>query len=394
MPETNLIGLVEVIDSELSDLLAMRGRRFETPSAELYSSMMLAYFGGEIEPLSRLLVDAQKLAELGKWENPSDSKNLYACCLLRLQILKKNLDPALLKALLKTQNEQYQSDPVWRAESLSLIAYAYDLLGDHVSCRDLNLKAHHLLNSVGAKRKAVRMLANHVAAQSRIEPDRHYIPDLLYLMKMARKAREVTTMALTMTHLSREYQRLGAWDVALNYATKAVATSSKNAGNITYYQTLVQRCHVLAQLGCIKEARADYQRSLAGHIPKIRAAVEVLVTEFPALHQHVEETREKGPTPNQLKAMTEFWQDRGGEAAAPPLGKMEQKLISYLSQGARSKREITHHLYGDKISDESADSRLFTLLGRLKKRHPHLIQLVQGRYRLKEDPFLKESQVG
>jgi hypothetical protein len=83
--------------------------------------------------------------------------------------------------------------------------------------------------------------------------------------------------------------------------------------------------------------------------------------------------------------LTAAWRERLQEAreqAASPteLGEVESQLIDFLCGAPATKKEIFQSLYPGLTDPEVLENRLKSTLTRIKKKLPHLIRYVGGRY--------------
>jgi hypothetical protein len=371
------IRLADIFDADIDELLAMRSRDFETDETRIYADIMICYLSGDILGLESLVSSEGFRLNCG----PVAS----LCARVRLQIRRCSMDECSMQDL----DLLAPIEPLWSGEIHMILSFANETLKREVACRDHSLLAHKAYAAIGAKRKSVRALANYVAAQSRIEPNGHYLPDLHHIYRLAKEAGDVTAMSTALINASREYQRLGAMSLAMKYAERGIVIARRNAGNLCFYLSIAHRAHLFAQMGCFREARWDAEALLSANFPVIQAALECLGRDFPELRNI------KVPTDRQIsdfeKAVSDSWRERRGEQRTGEVGSLEQRLVNLLSQSPKKKSELISCLYGDRINSASAGNRLDNLLNRIRKRDPRLICFAYGKYRLAEEPFLAKQ---
>jgi len=227
---------------------------------------------------------------------------------------------------------------------------------------------------------------NHIAAETCLRPEKHYIADMNFIYRQAKITGDTTSIGISLTSLSREYQKLGVFLAALKYARRAVAILSKNAGSAPFHYALVHRCHVFCQLQSFAEAKLDAELAVCCSFEDVHAELALIRAEFPILDNALKLT----PTKNSKSEVfpSSSITERIGESRAGRMTRLEQRLIQLVGERSRTKADLARELYGNRLSASVIENRLGNLLSRIRAKHPGLIAYVEGRYCLSEAPFL------
>ncbi len=372
------VTLVEVFDSDLDELLAMKLRSFSSRLAEIYAAVQIAYLSGNDEGLRGLIDSVCRDLALEE----SQRNLLETVVRARYQLRTRQIDVGTFRKL-EAFIEEFGE---WKGEIYFILANR----ATAEKCYDLALiyseRSWKSLEKQGARKKAVRALMNHLAAESCLHPQKHYLSDLYFVYREAKKTGDRTSIGTTLLNLSREYQKLGAYSTALKYVNRAVATLAKNAGNLAFYYALAHRCHLFCQLGAFADARGDAEVVLCSRFPEAHAAIEVLTADYPELLPNRSATPLLG---NPAEARTFTWNERRSEKKAVKLTKLEQKVLELLSEKPRSKVDLIEHLYGTRLERSVTENRLNNLLARIRKRFPGLVIHAEGKYRMKEEAYFR-----
>jgi tetratricopeptide (TPR) repeat protein len=371
MPKQN-VTLIKIFDSDLDELLLLRSQPFESEAVEAYLEVMIDYLSGNRAGLETAIKTFEARDDDAIW------RLLSRVTQARLQIRTLDFDTALfseLEKLARTHGE-------WQGEVAFILSNKAAAEKDHAAEKKHALNAWKAFKKQKASRKAVRALMNYVAAQSYLEPEKHYLRDHTFIYREAKRAGDRTSIGVSLLNLSKEYQRLGAHTAALKHAQRAVAVLSKNSGNLSYYFALLHRIHLYCEMEAFIEARADLEIAACSDFQEVQAAVAVLCERYP-------ETKVKRPT-KKLTTDAFNWAERLKEASSPRLSKLEQKVIELLTEGPHTAKELIEALYGTQLSQDVTQNRLNNLLSRLRKKFPKLIRFSEGSYFLAEMPFLPQ----
>lgn len=371
-----MVKLSRLIESNLSELVeARKGLAVSHPLLR-YLDVLSAYLRGDIEGLTRLVGKEPAVLEQ---MNPEE-----VSARLRLQIRTRSVEQAVLAraiALAKDPKEEL----IWRGELSFVIAMALETSGDDCRAQEFYKLASEVLELGGCPRKSIKAFANYVAAETRIHPDKKLIVEYEYIFRKAKRLKEFGVAGMALNNISREYQLVGALNVALKFANRALVYLGRDFGSLHYYLGIVHRAHVLFDLHRDREAVLDLEQASACDFPEIKEAIKTVKKNYlkDALKADLEIKQAR---------MTVTWRERFNNgptlATLCQLGEMEEALVRFLATGAHDKFQIIEHLYGKKIEFESAENRFKNLIGRIRKKYPGLLAFENGKYRVSDDSFL------
>jgi tetratricopeptide (TPR) repeat protein len=221
---------------------------------------------------------------------------------------------------------------------------------------------------------------NVLVCESHVHPERNLFARYhdLYRRAQRRGVRELIVATTCLLNISREYQRAGAYMVALKYCNRALQFFELQMGELNYFLTLAHRAHLLCELGRRAEARLDYEAAKLGNFKEVEAALEMIE---PLLNGET-------PKPSENSALLPTWRERSLELrseARPKLSALEEKLIGFLSSGPQDRIDILEAIYGSNLDYETKLNRFKSLLGTLRKKYPNFVHCEQGKYRLADE---------
>jgi len=186
---------------------------------------------------------------------------------------------------------------------------------------------------------------------------------------------------MALVNLSREHQKLGNLELALEHAELAITTLGNQRGSLNYYYALAQRVDVLMHLGRKDEATTELQACRECGDPEMKKIVGILEAALGLSRLPVGSTEQLTP------AWVERWRNlREAPAFRVAEGTMEARLLSMLQEGARDKFDLMDELYGRQLSLDVKENRLKNLMNRLRNKiAPRLIHVSEGRYSLGAD---------
>jgi tetratricopeptide (TPR) repeat protein len=335
-----LIGLETSIEATRPEVLA-------------YRSVLIAYFRGSADGIARVLASGDLESEF------------VVVSRLRAEILRgEQLEEAVVDAV-KALPVLKSSEP--RAELLFCLTIANIKIGNYEAASRYALLSDQAYEQLGLEKKAVKSAFNYLVAQTHLFPNNRFFSDYSALAERAEACGEWAVSVTAELNISRELQKVGAFEQALQAAHKAV-TAGEACGNGTreYGFALLQRASVLIALKRNLEAGNDLSfASLIDH-PEIAAAI-------PAL------TEASGE--GSVHRLARF---REMPDANTALGAMESNLISLLRDSPREFKELGDLLFPDVVDVFSQRERLKNLIARVRKKQPGLIVRETGRYRLSE----------
>lgn len=372
--------LDQIIEMSPADLLAERVRN-ENGLAHVYAGVLFDYLESNIDDLKQGIRQLEQIS-LGN----SQAGFLGLLSELRLAIRMRQV---MLPLVQKVEGLGV-SDTVLVGEKHFVLALAYDRLLDHLSSKKHWQISFQAFDGAGLKKKAAKALFNFVAEESRIYPEKRLISEYHLVVEHARRAEEPTIEAIALLNVSREYQKLGAYLVALKHCDEALKLLRSDIGTLHHDLAVVHRAHLLVDLLRVPEARLEHQRAALSTHAEIRAAAEIVRTQI-----------EKISPPYGLNSglLTPTWKERldeikTGEAhTRSALGPLENDLLRLISESPKSKHELIEALYPEKSSFSALEERLKNLLSRLRKKFPALILFQDGKYRFAEETFLDRSKL-
>jgi hypothetical protein len=368
---------VLLFDSNLNELLGLRGTQFGTQRLSFYLDVMICYYQGNTEELNRIVADFNSL-------NPKANHDIaFLVAQLRLDLRKGKFDLIKINSALDLLNRANAEDAsldfaLWTGELYFVVSSLYALIEDFENSKNYALKSAFELKNIGAKRKAVRARMNALASESSLRPNKHYISDMNFILSEAKQAGDVVSQGITLMNLTREYQKLGLFNISLKYANRAVAVLRKTNGSIDYYLSLAQRAELFLQTKQLNLAYEDCEAILACQFEEARNAVVVLQEKF-KLEFSIENLK------NRELTLTPTWKERLGKDDLSSLTKLEEALVYYLSKSPRSKLDICKHLYGDRLDESVSTNRLNNLLSRVRNKLPGIVEHSFGKYRLNDE---------
>jgi len=362
---------VNLIQANLEELSSLRLILSPEGPLGFYAEILFAYLKGDIQALGQLV----SISETNPKEEPYLLINVIAR--MRLNTRRRILDTELISTLLNRIHAL--SDDLWKGEVYFVLAYAYETAEQHESAKSYYKLAAAFLGSQGANRKAAKAEFNYVAADSCIQPDKkRLIADYYFAFKKCRRVREYGMAGAALNNISREYFRLGAHKIALNFSKRALKLLERDFGTIHYYLAVLHQAHVLMALERRSEALLLMEHARGSEFPEIRAGLAVL-----------DGTISNGTGGELERDLIPTWAERlkkqKGRAPQKILGSLESQLIELLLDGPKHKFEIMDNVYGTRLSMETRESRFKMLMSRLRKKHPGLICLDQGKYRLLDE---------
>lgn len=299
---------------------------------------------------------------------------------MRLIILK-NLNLTEITKLQASLNALQVSDMI-TGECLFVSAFAHQKAGDFAVAEILFRESAAFLKKVGAHKKSLRARMSAIAAYSCLHPESRLFSEYLSVYQAALSIKENLTAGTCLLNISREFQRLSALDLALDYANKSLQLFEEgHFGSREFGLGLVHRAFVLLQLDRpLTQVSKDLTVALSIQHPDVQSSCASLAEMFQFNLKSLPYKTDVLPT----------WKERILEtsAEAGKLGEMESQLILLLSQKPHSKFELMDILYGDRIDFESRENRFKNLLFRVRTRTHADIRIVNGHYTLSEPSSL------
>lgn len=364
------IGLKELLDLNIRELVPLGERSFLNADAYFYFRVIKSYSRDEL----------QLLEELSKSKNASLPFRVLAK--LRLEIRQKNVSIQTIEEVLQTVSNDFALN----GEIYFVVAFAYEARGEHLISRDYYQKSFEAFDISNVKKKAIKALHNVVAAESRVNPERKLFVDYLYVAKEARRVNELGIAGLAYLNISREYQIIGAFEAALKFCNRAIKLMENDAGSLQSCLAIAHRAHLLVDLGRFVEAKIDFELASLSPYPEVQSALIVLENIFEKDSKKEVDVESLLPT----------WKERltKSKDKVEILGTVENKLIAVLSEKSLDKFDLIKSIYGEDIELEKLENRLKVLINRVRKKRPGLIVYENGKYRLADDSYLNFIKLG
>ena len=358
-------NIIEVIESSLMELnYILLHNNFKDEEAQSYASIIKLYLENDGLKLKNM-ISSKKL-----------SSKIYHLACLRLMILKNTQDMISLSHFMKFDMNNSQLE----AEKKFILGIGFLRINENLYARDYFQKAYRELDAVGAKKKALKALMNMVVAESRINNKKRLIGDYELIAEKAKEIDDKIIEGICMHNVSKEFQRVGGFELALKYANHSVKLMKNDVGTIHYYEIILHRCHVLIDLGRYQQAYLDFDRAKLSNHPQTKNAlkcIEIILGEEkiiptsylePAWRSKISDLKEKG---KQVK-----------------LTSVEMQFLELIRKNEVSKNRIISSLYGNKIDRDVAKNRFKVFISRFRKRYPELIISTRSGYVLRDETIL------
>jgi tetratricopeptide (TPR) repeat protein len=370
-----MVSLTKILNADLHEIVAMHLSREERSTfGGFYVSLLKHYLTNDVTALEKLLarIESGKSADAAtKFKlSDGDTRILSALGRARLASRRGNVSETELAALLETMPDE----GALRGEFFYVLALCFESLNRVREMSDAYLAASQELRKCGVHSKAVKALFNHISAEHRLHPTKKFLSEFQFCYREAKKHKVHSTAAMALVNISREYQLIGGFELALRNVNRAILLLDRQRYARSYYLALAHRAHVLLVMGRKEEALEDFREAQLCTFPDVSTALETLKDIF------------SGNQEPSVKPALESWEGRVAEAnqGKQKLGPLEQRLLKFLSETPRTRWELIEFLYGGTLAPEVLENRLNNTLQRIKKKLPGLIVNDGGRYRLAE----------
>ena len=255
------LQLLEIIEFDLMSLnKALLSGDFENQGTESYARILRSYLQNDIHNLKNIL-------------SPQDlSPEFRHLASLRLMILEKKQDIDSLKEVIT-----YNIDnKILSAERDFILGTAFLRIKENLHAREHFKKAYKELDSIGAKNKGLKALMNVVVAESRIDNKRKLIGDYELIAEKANQIGNKIIQAICIHNISKEFQKVGGFELALKYANNSIELMKGDIGALHYYEAILHRSHVLIDLGRYQQAYLDFERAKISNHSQIKNALKCI----------------------------------------------------------------------------------------------------------------------
>lgn len=350
--EISPLNYSSLLELDLTQLIELESRLAlgsdQTSSGVLaYRDVLIAYFRGSAEGVLRVITKSQL---------PSD---FLAVAQLRSEILSGlRLEEEMISAEKSLKHIRLSEA---RAELLFCLTIAGIKTGQYEEASRFALLADHEFLTLGLAKKAVKSSFNYLIAQTHLFPSNRFFSDYSILADRAELVGEWAVMVAAQLNISREFQKVGALEMALESANKAVVGGKANGeGTRELGFARLQKASVLNALKRPLESAQELALASMIDHPEIAAAV----AESASIHR-----------------LARF---REAPDSASALGSMEAKLIETLRTHPAEFNRLADTLYPEVQDVFSQRERLKNLIARVRKKQPGLIIREAGCYKLSE----------
>jgi hypothetical protein len=359
---------LKVVQAPLSQLAIIRDELPEGHVMRYYADVLISYLSGNIPQLIFL---ADQLTE---WHDPL----LRTLVQTRLAIREKTVTKEIVQRLQVLSIH----DPLWQGEALIIAGFASETIGEYQTAKRLYFESHRSFESIGAKMKSLKALHNYISASSKIETERAYFAEFHLIYRKAKAVRDSDVAGTALTNLGREFQKMGALRSALKYSCRAILFLQKTSGTYQHHMALLNRCHVLCDMGRYHDALEDFDIIKNSPHAEVKAGVKAL--EEVITKAKIDNCSRIDNHPTWLERLAE-------ERPSEVMTDLEDRMIALLSSKPRDKYMLIEDLYGDRIAIDAAENRLKNLLNRLRKKMPGKILFDNGFYKIADGVELKIS---
>ena len=264
-----------------------------------------------------------------------------------------------------------------RGEFFFVLALCFESMNRVREMSDAYLAASQEFKRAAVHGKSVKALFNHLAAEHRLHPEKKFLHDFQFCYREAKKHKVHSTAGMALVNLSREYQVMGAFDLALKFVNRALALLDRQRYARSHFLALAHRSHVLLCLGRKREALEDFREAEPCSFPDVKDALATI--------QAILEEKATPSTPPALQSWEGRVRELDRENLRKKMGLLEQRLIEFLAGRPRTRWELIEFLYGGNLAPEGLENRFNNTLQRIKKKIPGVIVNVNGKYSLAEE---------
>lgn len=391
MNETNETqALLKTFEFGLYDLIQQRLKLMHYPSSELkiYTEILIFYFESDLSRLEKLF----------KNKIVSNSMPLTSIIKLRYHIRKNDLDSeGILQLCTEEINEQiphFWSGEIYFCKAMLLSFSSYTDLS-----RDFYTKAKIAFDELGCYKKSLKSFLNYIVACTKIDPLKNYIPEYRALVLSAQKCKDTVIESIAYLNISQEYEIIHAYDAALYEARIAYQLAITDIESLHLYFVRLQLSHLLWLKNKKTESMIFLEQCKNVQHFEIKCAVQTLEYFF-GYKKELEDSIIDQLTPPWKEKLQRFNKNKNllsdqnnwtganlklsDETDLNQMTESETKLIDLLLTGPKSKDELVHAMYGNKLSYESAENRLRVLISRIRKKNNKLIESSRGIYKLSQ----------
>lgn len=372
---------IQIVEANLHELKDLKALIFGTFSESKEQYSMLAYVDCLIHffrnDLPSLTQSSDAAAEDSQLNN--EVKKLIQ---MRAQFKKDSVPTDELG------KDQFTTD-IFKGEALYIQGMAFHSKGEYVNAESKFLLAANSYLRAGALRKSLRAKFSSLAAYSCLSPEVRLFAEYQTLYKQAIKLPDFQTAATIALNVSREFQKLKADLVALDWVTQAIANFEVSSfGNREHGLALVHRANIYLEQGKQSLGIRDLQLALSLNHPDVSSSIQVLRQMF-----HLQSEFEFKNRTSPLETWKERQEDieSGSALNKKPLGNLAAKLVGILAKGSVERVALMNELYGEQIMIESKEARLKNLIWQVRQKFPGLIVFENNLYSIPDPKMISEK---
>lgn len=244
---------------------------------EFYQSIMLAYYQSNTEILYTLYKSIRsKILHHERCQLPltPEMEVLEILCKLRYEIRSNKLSKPYVKHSLPLLKNFHH----WQGEIYFVYASALEKLNLFEEAKEMYEKSYLELKKIGANKKSLKALHNVLATSGRIDSTKRLIDDFLLLAREAYKQRVKNIAGVALLNISREYQIIGFYSLALRYATRARAMLRYDKNTLQYYLSLLYHAHILIDLERYHVADQLIASCKSCALPEIKSCLKIIIS--------------------------------------------------------------------------------------------------------------------
>lgn len=335
--------------------------------AEAYAQLMLAYREGDLRALEEWVVARSKSPGL-------PGAALLPLAQARLEIRARRCSRETMFKLEKMA----ESPSTQQGEAWFVLGQFLGALGEIARAESAFRQAAQVLEAEGACRKSLVAQFNAISYVSQLKARSFFGAEFIRLAERCLLAGDQELMGHAYQSASREFQKMGAYNIALEHSRLAVESCADDLSSLNSSLMLAHHAHVLLDLGRIAEYEEYIESLKVSPFREVNAILSVL---------KCLRGGQTWPGDAELDALPFTWRERFARAksgAVPPraLGALEGRTLLWLCKGGGDARQLGLHLYGTQIDEESRIIRAQNLLKRLRAKCPGVFVHQEGAYRL------------
>ncbi len=224
--------LAEALDLDLEELTRLHHRRENRESlVSFYASALRHYLEGDQDAL------LATLARLGGIKATKQEKALLELLFkARAEVRALKVSDSTIAKLAKAIDGSGE----WKGEVLFVLALCHEAREETLLMSRAYQEAAKELEDLGAFKKAIKALLNHVAAENLLHPKKKYLNEYQHIYRRAKKVKSHSTAGMALLNISHEYHDIGAFALALANVNRAILLLEKQKQGRPYFLALAQ----------------------------------------------------------------------------------------------------------------------------------------------------------